>query len=113
MHTFISKKVAPAVLALSVVGGVVGGAAAVASAAPKVAAHAASGVVVSANAKTDEITVKVGKVLDHFKASAATKVTIAGKSGKIGALKKGEKVTVHYTESGKVLTATTVAAAKA
>ncbi len=104
---------APTVLALGVAGAVLAGGSTGAFAATRHAPHAVSGAVVTANAKTHELVVKVGKADDHFKDSATTKVVVAGKRAALESLKAGEKVTVTYTVQGKTWTATAVSAKKA
>ena len=113
MKTSVSKRIMPAILTLGLAGGVVGMSTGSAMAATKSAGHSATGVVSSVTAKTDKLTVKVGKKSDNFKATAKTTVTIAGKKSTVAALKDGETVTVFYTVSGKTWTATTITSKKA
>lgn len=110
MKTSVSKRIMPAILTLGLAGGVVSMSAGSALAATKSASHSATGVVSTVNAKTDKLTVKVGKKSDNFKATAKTTVKIAGKKSTLGALKDGAKVTVFYTVSGKTWNATAITA---
>ncbi|MDA8296671.1 MAG: hypothetical protein M0004_08820 [Actinomycetota bacterium] len=72
----------------------------------------AAGVIKAVDAKSHTVTVMVGKATDVFHAAAA-KVTVAGKSASIGALKAGEHATITYTHKGKAFDASAIVVAKA
>ncbi len=126
MSKFITKSIAPAVISLGLAGGLLGASIGTAAAAtkpkPKPKAHTtktvaasrkASGIVTVVDAKTDKLTVKVGKASDVFTTTTKTVVTFAGKKSALAGLKAGEHVVVVYTAAGKVLDASSVLASKA
>jgi Cu/Ag efflux protein CusF len=78
--------------------------------ATKVASDHAAGVLRSVDVKADRVVVTVGKAADTFTTTSATKVTLAGKTAALTSLKAGDKVTVTYTHTGKVLRALSIAA---
>ena len=126
MSKFITKSIAPAAISLGLAGGLLGASIGTAAAAtkpkPKPKTHTtktvaaslkASGIVTAVDAKTDELTVKVGKTSDVFKTTTKTVVRFAGKKAALAGLKAGEHVVVVYTTAGKVLDASSVLASKA
>jgi len=108
-----SKRIASAVVALGLAGGMFAVTAGSAMAATKHTTHTATGVVKSFDKKTNEMVLKIGKKSDRFKDTKTTKVVAAGKSGKVDTLKAGEKVSVSYTVSDKTWVADTISVEKA
>lgn len=131
MSKFSVKGIAPAVVSLGLAGGLLGASIGTASAAtkpkpkPKTAVTKTvkakpvaktlkvAGTVTAVDAKTDQLTVKVGKASDVFTTTSKTVVTFAGKKATLAGLKAGEHVLVAYAAAGKVLDASSVAASKA
>lgn len=110
MHTSLSTRIVPTILALGVTGSLVGISAIGAYATTVSATHTATGTVKTVNVTKDRLTVKVGKKTDSFKTTSTTIVKIASKTSTLGALKPGEKVTVTYTALGKAWTAVSITA---
>jgi NH3-dependent NAD+ synthetase len=133
MSKFNIKSIAPAVISLGLAGGLLGASIGTASAATKPkpkpktavtkttkpAAKAATksvkvaGTLAAVDAKTDTLTVKVGKASDIFTTTSKTAVTFAGKKVALAGLKAGEHVVVVYNAAGKALDASSVTASKA
>lgn len=101
-----SKRIAPAVLALGIAGGLVGASASAYAA----TASTAKGVVKTVNTKKDRLTVTVDKKAVTYKDTTKTVITLGGKTSVFADLKAGDDVTVTFTTAGKAYTATEVAA---